>query len=41
MGLPESPDLIDRPGVAFADLIARLAPSTRVHVLRHGQSVKL
>ena len=41
IGLPQRPDLIDRPAVAFADRVARLAPSTRVHVLRHGQSVNL
>ena len=41
IGLPQRPDLIDRPAVEFADRVARLAPSTRVHVLRHGQVVKL
>ena len=41
IGLPQRPDLIDRPAVAFADRVARLAPSTRVHVLRHGQSINL
>ena len=41
MGLPQRPDLIDLPAVAFADRVARIAPSTRVHILRHGQSVKL
>ena len=41
IGLPQRPDLIDRPAVEFADRVARLAPSTRVHVLRHGQVVML
>ena len=41
IGLPQRPDLIDLPAVAFADRVARIAPSTRVHILRHGQSVKL
>ena len=34
-------DLIDLPGPAFAEHTARLAPSTSVHLLRHGQSVEL
>jgi len=41
IGLPQRPDLIDRPAGAFADHVARLAPNTRVHVLRHGQFVTL
>jgi L-ascorbate metabolism protein UlaG (beta-lactamase superfamily) len=41
IGLPQRPDLIDLPAVAFADRVARIAPSTRVNVLRHGQSVTL
>jgi L-ascorbate metabolism protein UlaG (beta-lactamase superfamily) len=41
IGLPKRPDLIDLPGVAFADLVSRLAPATSVHLLRHGQSVML
>ena len=41
IGLPQRPYLIDRPAVAFADGVARLAPSTRVHILRHGQSIKV
>ena len=41
VGLPQRPDLIDAPGAAFAEHVARLAPTTSVHVLRHGQSVQL
>jgi L-ascorbate metabolism protein UlaG (beta-lactamase superfamily) len=41
VGLPQRRDLIDLPASAFADRVARIAPSTRVHVLRHGQSVEL
>jgi L-ascorbate metabolism protein UlaG (beta-lactamase superfamily) len=41
IGLPERPDLIDRPAVAFAEHVAREAPTTRVHLLDHGQSLKL
>ena len=41
MGLPQRPSLIDGPAVAFAEHIARVAPTTSVHLLRHGQSVKL
>jgi L-ascorbate metabolism protein UlaG (beta-lactamase superfamily) len=41
IGLPQRPELIDLPAEAFARHIARLAPSTSVHVLRHGQSIKL
>jgi L-ascorbate metabolism protein UlaG (beta-lactamase superfamily) len=41
VGLPQRPDLIDAPGAAFAEHVARLAATTRVHVLRHGQSVQL
>jgi L-ascorbate metabolism protein UlaG (beta-lactamase superfamily) len=41
IGLAQCADLIDRPAVSFADHVAHLAPTTRVHVLRHGQSVEL
>jgi L-ascorbate metabolism protein UlaG (beta-lactamase superfamily) len=41
IGLPQRADLIDLPGLAFADHSARLAPSTSVHLLQHGQSVEL
>ena len=41
IGLPQRPDLIDLPAAAFAEHVARLAPSTSVHLLRHGQSIKL
>jgi L-ascorbate metabolism protein UlaG (beta-lactamase superfamily) len=41
IGLPERPDLIDRPATAFAEHVARVAPTTSVHLLQHGQSVKL
>jgi L-ascorbate metabolism protein UlaG (beta-lactamase superfamily) len=41
IGLPERPDLIDRPAAAFAEHVARVAPTTSVHLLHHGQSVKL
>ncbi|HWJ53026.1 MAG TPA: MBL fold metallo-hydrolase [Propionibacteriaceae bacterium] len=41
IGLPQRPDLIDLPAVSFAEHVARLAPTTSVHLLRHGQSVKL
>ena len=41
IGLPQRPQLIDLPAAAFAEHVARLAPSTTVHLLRHGQSVKL
>lgn len=41
IGLLQRPDLIDLPAVGFAEHVARLAPTTSVHVLRHGQSVKL
>ena len=41
LGLPQRHDLIDLPGVAFADHVARLVPTTTVHLLRHGQSVRL
>jgi hypothetical protein len=33
--------MIDLPAEAFAEHIARLAPTTSVHLLRHGQSIKL
>jgi L-ascorbate metabolism protein UlaG (beta-lactamase superfamily) len=41
IGLRQRPELIDRPAEAFAEHIARVAPTTSVHLLRHGQSVKL
>jgi hypothetical protein len=41
IGLPQRPSLIDGPAVAFAEHIARVAPTTNVHLLRHGQSVEL
>ena len=41
IGLRQRPDLIDRPAAAFADHVARIAPTTRVQVLRHGQSLNL
>jgi L-ascorbate metabolism protein UlaG (beta-lactamase superfamily) len=41
IGLPQRPELIDRPAVAFAEHVAREAPTTRVHLLDHGQSLKL
>jgi L-ascorbate metabolism protein UlaG (beta-lactamase superfamily) len=41
VGLPQRPDLIDAPGPAFAEHVARLVPTSSVHVLRHGQSVQL
>jgi L-ascorbate metabolism protein UlaG (beta-lactamase superfamily) len=41
VGLPQRPSLIDRPSVAFAEHVARLSPTTSVHLLRHGQSVTL
>jgi len=41
IGLPQRPDLIDLPAVAFADHVAHLAPNTSVHLLQHGQSVQL
>jgi L-ascorbate metabolism protein UlaG (beta-lactamase superfamily) len=41
LGLPQRTDLIDLPAAVFADSVARLAPATQVHVLRHGHSVKL
>jgi hypothetical protein len=33
--------LIDLPAVAFAEHVARVAPTTSVHLLRHGQSFEL
>jgi L-ascorbate metabolism protein UlaG (beta-lactamase superfamily) len=39
IGLRQRRDLIDMPAAAFANHVARLAPSTEVHLLRHGQSV--
>jgi L-ascorbate metabolism protein UlaG (beta-lactamase superfamily) len=41
IGLPQRPGLIDLPAEAFAEQIARMAPTTSIHLLRHGQSVKL
>jgi hypothetical protein len=41
IGLPQRPELIDRPAVAFAEHVARVAPSTRVHLLDHGQLLEL
>ncbi|MFL6063265.1 MAG: MBL fold metallo-hydrolase [Friedmanniella sp.] len=41
LGLPQRTDLIDLPGAAFAESVARLAPATQVSVLHHGQSVEL
>jgi L-ascorbate metabolism protein UlaG (beta-lactamase superfamily) len=41
IGLPQRRDLIDLPATAFADHVARLAPTTSVHILRHSQSITL
>ena len=41
IGLPQRSDLIDLPAMAFADHVVRLAPTTSVHLLQHGQSVML
>jgi L-ascorbate metabolism protein UlaG (beta-lactamase superfamily) len=41
IGLPQRPELIDLPAEAFAEHAARVAPTTSIHLLRHGQSVKL
>ena len=41
IGLRQRPELIDQPAEAFADHVARVAPTTNVHVLRHGQSIEL
>ena len=41
IGLPQRADLIDLPAMAFADHVAHLAPTTSVHLLKHGQSVRL
>ena len=41
IGLRQRPELIDLPAEAFAEQVARVAPSTSVHLLRHGQSVEL
>jgi L-ascorbate metabolism protein UlaG (beta-lactamase superfamily) len=41
IGLPQRPERIDLPAAAFAELVARVAPATSVHVLRHGESVKV
>jgi L-ascorbate metabolism protein UlaG (beta-lactamase superfamily) len=39
IGLPQRLDLIDLPAAAFAYHVARLAPTTEVHLLTHGQSI--
>jgi L-ascorbate metabolism protein UlaG (beta-lactamase superfamily) len=41
IGLPQQADLIDLPAVAFTQHVTRLSPTTRVHLMRHGQSVEL
>jgi L-ascorbate metabolism protein UlaG (beta-lactamase superfamily) len=41
IGLRQRRDLIDMPAATFADHVARLVPSTEVHLLRHGQSLNL
>ncbi len=41
IGLPQLPHLIDLPASAFVDHVARLAPTTNLHLLQHGQSVDL
>jgi L-ascorbate metabolism protein UlaG (beta-lactamase superfamily) len=41
LGLRQRRDLIDLPATAFADHVARLVPSTEVHLLRHGQSLNV
>jgi L-ascorbate metabolism protein UlaG (beta-lactamase superfamily) len=41
IGLRQRAELIDLPAEAFAEHVARVAPSTSVHLLRHGQSVEL
>lgn len=41
IGLPQRPDLIDLPAETFAEHVARVAPTTSVHLLRHGQSIEL
>jgi L-ascorbate metabolism protein UlaG (beta-lactamase superfamily) len=41
VGLPQRTELIDMPAATFAAHVLRTAPTTSVHVLRHGQSVKL
>ena len=41
IGLRQRPELIDLPAEAFAEHVSRVAPTTRVHLLRHGQSVSL
>jgi L-ascorbate metabolism protein UlaG (beta-lactamase superfamily) len=41
IGLRQRPEMIDLPAQAFAEHVARLAPTTSIHLLRHGQSVKL
>jgi hypothetical protein len=41
IGLPQRPERIDLPAAAFAEHVARLAPTTSLHVLRHGESVKV
>jgi L-ascorbate metabolism protein UlaG (beta-lactamase superfamily) len=41
LGLRQRLDLIDLPATAFADHVARLVPSTKVHLLRHGRSLNV
>ena len=41
IGLPQRSDLIDLPAAAFAAHVARLFPTTEVHVLGHGQSINV
>lgn len=41
IGLPQRADLIDWPAPSFADHVARLAPTIKVHLLRHAQSIML
>jgi L-ascorbate metabolism protein UlaG (beta-lactamase superfamily) len=41
IGLRQRAELIDLPAETFAEHVARVAPTTSVHLLRHGQSVEL
>jgi L-ascorbate metabolism protein UlaG (beta-lactamase superfamily) len=41
IGLRQRPELIDLPAERFAEHVARVAPTTSVHLLRHGQSVEV
>ena len=41
LGLRQRRDLIDLPATTFADHVARLVPSTKVHLLRHGRSINV